>query len=146
MYVNGSSSSSTTSVPGWRARVAHRMGRGRQLIWAGAIAPVAAVLLVVAAWAIDTGMAGGEVARNVELAGDDIGGRSASDLLEHLRALDTEMRDRPVHIVTPERTYETTAGEIGLSIAPRRTASVALDVGRGDPLPIRPLAWVASFF
>ena len=122
------------------------MGRGRQLIWAGAIAPVAAILLVVAAWAIDTGIAGGEVARNVELAGADIGGRSASDLLEHVRALDAEMRDRPVRVVTPERTYETTAGEIGLSIDPRRTASLALDVGRSDPLPVRPVTWVASFF
>lgn len=122
------------------------MGPGRQLIWAGAIAPVAAILLVVAAWAIDTGVAGGEVVRNVELAGTDIGGRSASDLLEHVRALDAEMQDRPVRVVTPERTYETTAGEIGLSVDPRRTASLALDVGRSDPLPVRPVTWVASFF
>lgn len=121
------------------------MGRGRQLIWAGVIAPVAAVLLVVAAWAIDTGVAGGEVARNVELAGTDIGGRSANELLEHVRALDAEMHDRPVRITTPDQTYETTAGEIGLSIDTRRTASLALDVGRTDPLPIRPLAWVAGF-
>ena len=121
------------------------MGRGRQLIWAGAIAPVAAILLVVAAWAIDTGVAGGEVARNVELAGTDIGGRSANELLEHVRALDAEMHGRPVRIITPDQTYETTAGEIGLSIDTRRTASLALDVGRTDPLPIRPLAWVAGF-
>jgi len=115
------------------------MGRGRKLIWLGAIAPVAAILLVVAAWAIDTGVAGGEVVRNVELAGSDIGGRNASELLEHIESLDAEMRSRPVHIVTPERTYETTAGEIGLSIDARRTARLALDVGRSDPLPVRPL-------
>ena len=121
------------------------MGRGRKLIWLGAIAPVAAILLVVAAWAIDTGVAGGEVVRNVELAGSDIGGRNASELLEHIESLDAEMRSRPVHIVTPERTYETTAGEIGLSIDARRTARLALDVGRSDPLPVRPLAWVAGF-
>lgn len=121
------------------------MARGRKLIWAGVIAPVAAILLVVAAWAIDTGVAGGEVVRNTELAGADVGGRSASDLLEHLEALGTDMRGRAVQIVTPERTYETTAGEIGLAIDARRTAARALDVGRSDPLPLRPLAWVASF-
>ena len=121
------------------------MGRRRQLIWAGAIAPVAAILLVVAAWAIDTGMSGGEVVRNVQLAGMDVGGMDSSDLLEHVESMDEAMRARPVQIVTPERTYETTAGEIGLSIDPRRTAQVVLDVGRDDPLPTRPLTWIGSF-
>ena len=121
------------------------MDRRRQLIWAGAIAPVAAILLMVAAWAIDTGMSGGEVVRNVELAGMDVGGLDSSDLLERVESMDDDMRSRPVRIVTPERTYETTAGEIGLSIDPRRTARIALDVGRDDPLPTRPLTWLGSF-
>ena len=121
------------------------MGRRRQLIWAAAIAPVAAVLLVVAAWAIDTGMSGGEVVRNVQLAGQDVGGLDASDLLERVESLDASMRSRPVRIVTPSQSYETTAGEIGLSIDPRRTARLALDLGRGDPLPVRPVTWLASF-
>lgn len=121
------------------------MGRRRQLIWAGAIAPVAAILLVVAAWAIDTGMSAGEVVRNVQLAGMDVGGMDSSDLLEHVESMDDAMRARPVEIVTPERTYETTAGEIGLSIDPRRTAQVVLDAGRDDPLPTRPLTWIGSF-
>lgn len=121
------------------------MGRRRQLIWAGAIAPVAAVLVVIAAWAIDTGMSAGEVVRNVELAGGDVGGLDSSDLLEHVESLDADMRSRPVRIETPQRTYETTAGEIGLSIDPRRTAGIALDVGRDDPLPTRPITWLGSF-
>ena len=121
------------------------MGRRRQLIWAAAIAPVAAVLLVVAAWAIDTGMSGGEVVRNVHLAGEDVGGLDSSDLLERVESLDGSMQRRPVRIVTPEHSYETTAGEIGLSIDPRRTARIALDLGREDPLPVRPITWLASF-
>jgi vancomycin resistance protein YoaR len=121
------------------------MGRRRQLIWAAAIAPVAAVLVVIAAWAIDTGMSGGEVVRNVRLAGHDVGGLDASDLLEHVESLDESMRDRTVRIETPAHSYETTAGEIGLSIDPRLTATAALDLGRDDPLPVRPVTWLASF-
>jgi vancomycin resistance protein YoaR len=121
------------------------MGRRRQVIWAGAIAPVAAILLVVAAWAIDTGMADGEVVRNVRLAGRDVGRLDSRSLLEQVESLDASMRDRPVQIATPARTYETTAGEIGLSIAPRQTARAALDIGRDDPLPLRPLTWLGSF-
>jgi vancomycin resistance protein YoaR len=121
------------------------MGRRRQLIWAAAITPVAAALLVIAAWAIDTGMAGGQVVRNVDLAGHDVGGLDASDLLEQVQALDASMQRRPVRIVTPDNTYETTAGEIGLSIDARHTAEVALDLGRDEPLPVRPVTWLASF-
>ena len=56
------------------------------------------------------------------------------------------MQGRQVRIETPEHRYETTAGEIGLTIDPRRTARVALDLGRDDPLPVRPITWLASFF
>src|SRR3546814_17673774 len=96
----------TTSVRGSRARVARRMGRRRQLIWAAAIAPVAALLVVIAAWAIDTGMSGGEVVRNVRLAGRDVGGLAASDLLEPVESLDESMRPRAVRIETPAHPHE----------------------------------------
>lgn len=122
------------------------MGRRRQLIWAGALTPVVALLLMVAAWAIDTGAAGGEVLRNVELAGMDVGGMGSDDLLERIEALDEQMDARPVRIVTPEVTYETTAAEIGLSIDARATAAAALDEGRTEVLPLRPVSWFTGFF
>jgi vancomycin resistance protein YoaR len=55
------------------------------------------------------------------------------------------MQRRPVRVVTPENAYETTAGEIGLSIDTRRTAQLALDLGRDEPLPVRPVTWLTSF-
>lgn len=121
------------------------MARRRQLIWVSALAPLVAVLMLVAAWAIDTGAAGGEVLRNVQLAGQDVGGMGSSDLLEHLESLDAELRDRVVRVVTPDATYETTAEDIGLSIDARATAAAALDVGRDQVLPLRPLQWIAGF-
>ena len=103
------------------------------------------LLGVVAAWAIDIGSAGGEVVRNVELAGADIGGFSSDELLEAVTELDTELADRGVRIVTSERTYDTTAAEIGLRVDQVATAQAALDEGRSTPLPLRPFRWLASF-
>src|SRR3546814_18090332 len=111
------------------------MGRRRQLIWAAAIAPVAAVLVVIAAWAIDTGMSGGEVMRNVRLAERDVGGLDASDLLEHVESLDESMRARPVRLETPAHSSETTAGAIGLSPAPPLPPTSALHPPRAAPPP-----------
>ncbi len=121
------------------------MGRRRQLLWFGALAPVVVVLLTVAAWALDTGSAGGQVLRNVDLAGKDIGGLASDQLLEHLDAMNASMDDRPIRIVTPEVSYGTTAGEIGLSVDTVATAAAALDEGRASVLPARPFAWLASF-
>ena len=121
------------------------MGTGRRLLWAGALAPFICLLAIVAAWAIDTGAAGGEVLRNVDLADHDIGGLSSDDLLEEIEALDARLRDRTVQIETPEVTYETTAEELGLHIDEIATAEAALDEGRSAVLPMRPVRWLASF-
>ncbi len=115
------------------------------MLWTAALAPLVCVLAVVAAWAIDTGAAGGEVLRNVELAGSDIGGLGSDDLLLRVEDLDEDMSERPVRIRTPEAGYETTAEEIGLSIDVVATAEAALDAGRTAILPARPLGWLAAF-
>lgn len=117
----------------------------KRLLWASVLAPVAVVLGIVAAWAIDTGAAGGQVLRNVELAGDDIGGLASDDLLAAIRGVDADLGDREIRIETPEVTYETTADEIGLGIDVVKTAEAALDEGRTAILPVRPLGWLASF-
>ena len=121
------------------------MGTRRRILWAGALAPVVLILGVVAAWAIDIGSAGGEVVRNVELAGADIGGFSSDELLDEVTELDTDLADREVRIVTAERTYDTTAAEIGLRVDTVATAQAALDEGRSVVLPFRPFRWLASF-
>jgi len=121
------------------------MDRRRTLVWAAALTPLVAILLVVAAWAIDTGASGGEVLRNVSLAGRPVGGMDATDLLEHLEEVDADMADRPVRIRSAGATYETTAGEIGLAVDQRATADAVLDAGRDDPVPLRPLSWLVGF-
>ncbi len=120
------------------------MGR-RRIVWIAALTPLVLLLTTVAAWAIDTGAAGGEVLRNVELAGVDIGGLGSDELLERVETLDAELSDRAVRIETPEVVYQTTAEEIGLTVDIVATAEAALDEGRTAVLPARPVQWVAGF-
>ena len=60
--------------------------------------------------------------------------------------VNAEVAARPVVITSGDRRYETTAGDIGLSVDTEATAEAALDAGRGDSLLTRPFAWVGSFF
>ena len=121
------------------------VGTRRRFLWAGALAPIVLLLAMVAAWAIDTGAAGGEVLRNVDLGGEDVGGLTSDELLDEIEELDARLADRTVVIATPDQRYETTAREIGLTVDRIATAEEALDEGRSAPLPLRPFAWVASF-
>lgn len=121
------------------------MAPRRRFFWAGALAPVVLLLAAVAAWAIDTGAAGGEVLRNVDIASIDVGGLASPELLDQIESIDESQRDRVVEIATPEVTYETTAEQIGLRIDVEATAQAALDEGRTALLPIRPLGWLAGF-
>ena len=130
---------------------------------AAAAVPVVALVLLVAGWAVDTVALSGQVMRNVEVAGRSVGGLGEASLPDVMEELNDELADRPVVIEvggagTPTdglrrsadqaepRRYETTAGEIGLTVDTDATAEAALDAGRSDALVARPFLWLASFF
>ncbi len=116
--------------------------------WALALAavPVLALVLLIGAWAIDTAALSGQVRRNVEVAGREVGGLGEASLPEVMNSIAEEVAARPVRITSGDKTYETTAGEIGLALDEKATSEAALDVGRDDPLPIQPFSWLRSFF
>jgi vancomycin resistance protein YoaR len=115
--------------------------------WALALAavPVLALVLLIGAWAIDTAALSGQVRRNVEVAGRPVGGLGEASLPEVMNSVAEEVAARPVRITSGDKTYETTAGEIGLALDEKATSEAALDVGRDDPLPIQPFSWLRSF-
>ena len=82
-----------------------------------------------------------------QLAGRDVGGmhedRARGAVVREVAEPTT--RRHPVEIRTTGHTYETTAGELGLSVDEPATVEAALDVGRTESVPLRPLDWVASF-
>ena len=107
--------------------------------------PIVAVLVVVAAWAIDVGLNGGDVLRNVTVAGQDVGGLGADEVRQRVEAITEQTAGRTVRIRTPEVTYETTAEAIGLTVDTAATTEVALERGRTGFVALRPVRWASSF-
>ena len=116
----------------------------RRTILAVAI-PLGVIALLLAAWAIDTGGAGGRVARNVRLDGRDVSRLKEDRLTMVVHQVAKEFAATPIEVRTTGHTYRTTAGEAGLQIDEPRTVAEALDLGTSGSLPLRPVEWVASF-
>ncbi len=106
--------------------------------------PIVVLVLLVAAWAIDSGSAG-RVVRNVRLDERDIGRLPEDALVRAISRIAERHRDTAVEIRTTGRTYRSTAGELGLVVDEGATTEAALDVGRTGAAPLRPVSWVASF-
>jgi Putative peptidoglycan binding domain len=111
-----------------------------------AAVPALVLALLIGSWAIDTAALSGQVMRNVQVAGRDVGGLGEASLPDVMDEIDDELAARPVVVTSDDRRYETTAGEIGLTVDTEATAQAALDAGRGDSLLTRPFAWLGSFF
>ena len=101
------------------------------------------VALLLAAWGIDTAV-GGDVVRNVEVAGHPVGGDERAELEAEVQAYADRLAATLVQLATSQGTYETTSAEIGLAVDVGATVEAALDAGRGFALA-RPLEWLASF-
>jgi vancomycin resistance protein YoaR len=106
------------------------------------LVPVVLLLLLVLAWAVDT--SSGEVARNVELAGVDIGGLSEDELAGRVAEVADGFAETPVELRVGDTVYEATAADLGLVVDERATAESALEVGESSFFPARPFAWAWS--
>jgi vancomycin resistance protein YoaR len=112
----------------------------------GVAVPIAVVVLLLVSWAVDTAALSGQVMRNVEVAGRPVGGLGEASLPEVMTDIGDELAARPVRITAEDKVYDTTAGELGLSIDAEATSEAALDAGRSDSLFVRPFTWLGSFF
>ncbi|MEQ1787634.1 MAG: peptidoglycan binding domain-containing protein, partial [Acidimicrobiales bacterium] len=108
------------------------------------LVPVVLVVVLVIAWAVDT--SSGEVARNVQLAGTEIGGLTEDELAGRVGDVSADFDRTPVELVVGDTTYATTAGEIGLMVDEEETAATALEARESSFLLARPVAWALSFF
>jgi vancomycin resistance protein YoaR len=131
-------------VVGRGRRARRRQGRRRRTRYLAIGAPLLVLLLIIGAWAIDT--RGTRVVRNVEIGGHAVGGETADELEATVADLATDYQTAAVRIVSPEQTYETTAGELGLTLDQAATVEAARDEGRDEPVLLRPFTWLASLF
>jgi vancomycin resistance protein YoaR len=107
---------------------------------------VLVLVLLVGIWALATRTQHDRVARNVSLAGHDVGGNSPEDLARLVDQLATDEHTTPIHIATPTHSYDTTAGALGLTLDPAATTAAVLDVDRSGSPVLRPFRWAASWF
>ena len=114
----------------------------RRWLLLAALVPVVLVALLVIAWIVDTSSGG--VARNVQLAGVDIGGLSEDQLDARVDDVAATFQDTPVELVVGDVVYDTTAADLGLVVDEEATASSALDVGDSSFVLARPFAWALS--
>ncbi len=107
--------------------------------------PVAALLILVIAWGVDTALNSGRVARNVSVAGVDVGGLDRAELETELSTLAERYSRTEVIILTADGEVRTTAGDVGLELDPMTTADQVMEIGRGSAWS-RPFAWFAGLF
>ena len=109
-----------------------------------ALIPALAVFGFLGAWAADAAANSGEVARNVSLAGDTVGGLGPEDLTARVEELAAGFSRTPIVVETSEGDIEMTAADLGVSIDVPATVEEARRAGRDGSLLTRPFSWLAS--
>src|SRR3954464_6284866 len=126
--------------------MAEHRKRRRRWPWFVVGVPVLVILLLVAAWGVAAHARGDDVARNVQLAGHDVGGMDRSALAHLVDQFAEDEHTTPVHITTNEHhDYDTTASALGLAVDKDATTQAVLAFDRTGFAPLRPFQWAASF-
>ncbi|MFN8018790.1 MAG: VanW family protein [Acidimicrobiales bacterium] len=107
--------------------------------------PLLIVVVLLAAWAIDSSGADGRVPRNVTLADRDVSKLTEDDLAATVADVAQQYATTEVQVRTADKTYKVPASELGLRLDQEATVQAALDLDRGKSLPSRPVAWLSSF-
>jgi hypothetical protein len=102
------------------------------------------LVLLLGAWALDSAVLSGQVARNVRLDGVAVGGLSDSDLRVEVAKIAEQYEAEPVHLITPAGTVDATLMDLGVTVDQQATVHQALAVGRDDPFLLRPVRWLRA--
>jgi vancomycin resistance protein YoaR len=121
------------------------MRRPRPRLIIGLGAPIFVLVLLLAAWAIDSSSASGRVPRNVELVDRAVGKLPEDELANTVADLADYYAGVEIQVRTTEATYRVPAAELGLKLDQRATVQDALDVDEDVVLPGRPFVWASSF-
>src|SRR5215217_3929130 len=122
------------------------MPRARRRVAVIAVAvPILLLVSAVAVSVVDT-RADDHVVRNVRLAGRPIGGLSEPALEQKVERIAAQYEAMPVEIEVGDRTLTTTVGDLGAEVDQEKTVDAALEIGRSESVPGRPLAWVQRMF
>ncbi|WP_421120467.1 VanW family protein [Aquihabitans daechungensis] len=115
------------------------MRRPRLRLVLGITLPLLVVVLLLAAWAMDTSSASGKVPRNTTLAERDVSTFGEDDLAATVEDVSEEYAAAEVQVRTDDKSYKVPASELGLMLDEDATVQAALDLDTG------PIAWGTSF-
>jgi len=118
--------------------------RSNKKRWIAIVTIIALVVLLVAAFGIDSSMHSGTVARRVEVAGVPIGGQSEMELRAAVARTADAYKNAYVKVSSPQGDLETTAAAVGLTIDQPATVTSALAIDRNESPIARPVAWLRS--
>ena len=121
------------------------MRGARRLVLLALGAAVCVLVLVCAAWAVDTGRSGGKVLRNVALDGRDVGGLTRAQLAGVVGQAARRYEAAVVQVDAAGGGLTLASDEIGLAVDERATIEAALDMGRGGNPLQRMRDWALSF-
>lgn len=121
------------------------MRRPRLRLVLGITIPVLAIVLLLAAWSIDSSSASGKVPRNTTLAGRDISKFGEDDLAATVADVGSEYATTAVQVRTADKTYKVPAEQLGLKLDEEATVQAALELDQHKSLVSRPLTWASSF-
>lgn len=122
------------------------MSKVQKILLLAVATPLAAIVLLTAAWGLDQAITSDKVARNVTVAGVEVGGSTPSELEVELQSLAKQVPETQVVIRSGSNTMTTTAGDLGLTMDVDATTAAINNIGRVDPLPARPIRWLKSLF
>jgi len=106
--------------------------------------PLALLLVLYIAWAVDTQGGGDEVVRNVDLAGRPVGGLGRAELASVVSQVAERYPSASVRVETADGDVSFSGDEVGLVLDQGATVDAALEVGRRGSLVLRPFTWLAS--
>ena len=114
----------------------------RLLVALAALAGV--VLVVVIAWGIDLRAHDGEVVRNTELAGRDIGGMTRAQVARVVTDVASEFEAADITVRAGGEGFTTDASTLGVAVDETATLGATFDVGRDGTVVGRLGGWMRS--
>ncbi len=120
-----------------------RAPRARLILGLGV--PLLIVVMLLAAWAIDSSSASGKVPRNVTLGNRDISKLPEDELANTVADLADHYTNVEVQVRTATQNYQAKAGDLGLALDQKDTVQAALNLDEKTSLPLRPFVWLSSF-
>ena len=105
--------------------------------------PLVVIASFLVVWAVDEISHRGRVARNVEVAGETVGGLSSDALRARLGATSNRMAGTRINVVTELGTATWSASQLGISLDTQTTYDAVM-ASRGSGSFQRPIDWLSS--